>query len=125
MTDGRLSTASKGAQGEAAAAAFLQSQGWCVLERNFRCRAGEIDLIVRRDDLVAFVEVKAWRSVPEEDLGRSVGPRKRGRIARAARVYLSRHPELAPAHLRFDVVFLGGEESIRHIAGAFSEEGID
>jgi putative endonuclease len=97
-----------------------------VLARNFRTRAGEIDIIVRRGDQVAFVEVKSWQSVPREDLAHSIGPRKRGRIARAARLFLGRRPDLAGAHLRFDVVFLGGEEhGIEHIAGAFNEEGID
>jgi len=120
-----LSTTLKGAQGEAAAAAWLESRGWTVRERNFRCHAGEIDLIAQREDVVAFVEVKAWRSVPAEDLGRAVGARKRRRISRAAGLYLERHPELDGAHLRFDVVFLGGQEGPRHIPGAFSGEGID
>jgi putative endonuclease len=120
------STVRKGAIGEDAAVAYLESKGWKVLARNFRVRVGEIDVIVQQGDTVAFVEVKSWASVPREDLGRSVGPRKRSRIARAARLYLSRRPDLADAHQRFDVVFLGGEENgIAHIAGAFHEEGID
>ena len=121
-----LSTTQKGAQGEDAAASYLESKGWTVLARNFRTRFGEIDIIARHGDQVAFVEVKSWTSVPREDLGRSVGPRKRSRIARAARLFLSRRPELADAHLRFDLVFLGGPETgIEHFPGAFNEEGID
>jgi putative endonuclease len=126
MTRAGLSTTQKGARGEEAAVSYLESKGWIVLARNFRTRVGEIDIIARHGDIVAFVEVKSWHSVPREDLARSVGPRKRARIARAARLYLSRRPELADAHLRFDLVFLGGEENgIVHIAGAFNEEGID
>ena len=126
MTDGGLSTARKGARGEEAAASYLESKGWNVLARNFRTRVGEIDIIARRGDLVAFVEVKSWQTVPREDLTRSIGPRKRARISRAARVFLSQRPDLGRAHLRFDVVFLGAEENgIEHIAGAFDEEGID
>jgi putative endonuclease len=125
MTD-RLSTAGKGARGEAEAAAFLEARGWTVLARNFRTRSGEIDLIARSGDEVVFVEVKSWRSVPREELGRSIGPRKQARIARAARQFLSRRPELAGARLRFDVIFLGGEEGgIDHIPGAFTGEGMD
>jgi putative endonuclease len=121
-----LSTTQKGARGEDAAVAYLESRGWKVLERNFRVRAGEIDIIARQGDTVAFVEVKSWTSVPREDLARSVGPRKRSRIARAARLFLSRRPDLADAHQRFDVVFLAGERGgIEHIAGAFNEEGIE
>jgi Holliday junction resolvase-like predicted endonuclease len=76
--------------------------------------------------VVAFVEVKSWRTVPREDLARSIGARKRSRISRAARLFLSGRPDLGGAHLRFDIVFLGGEEhGIEHITGAFDEEGID
>jgi len=123
---GSLSTVGKGAQGEAKAAAFLEARGWTVLARNFRTKAGEVDLIARRGDQVAFVEVKSWRSVPRDELGRSIGPRKQARIARAARLFLARRPDLVDAHLRFDVVFLGGVEGrIEHIPGAFTGEGID
>ena len=122
---GPASSVGKGAAGEAKAAEFLQARGWRVLERNFRSRAGEIDLVARRGDVLAFVEVKAWRTIPEEDLARSIGPRKRARIARAAALYLARRPDLRSVHKRFDVVFLGGEGGIRHIPGAFSGEGID
>jgi putative endonuclease len=126
MMRARLSTTQKGERGENAAASYLESNGWSVLARNYRARVGEIDIIARRGDTVAFVEVKSWQSVPREDLSRSVGPRKRARIARAARLFLSRRPDLADAHMRFDVVFLGGEEhGIEHIEGAFNEEGID
>jgi putative endonuclease len=126
VTRPALSTAQKGARGEDAAVSYLESKGWKVLARNFRVRVGEIDIIARQGDIVAFVEVKSWESVPREDLARSVGPRKRSRIARAARLFLSRRPDLAEAHLRFDIVFLGGEgNGIEHIAGAFNEEGID
>ena len=121
-----LSTTEKGGRGEDAAASYLESKGWSVIERNFRTRVGEIDIIARRGDQVAFVEVKSWATVPREDLARSIGPRKRSRISRAARLFLSRRPELAEAHLRFDLVFLGGDgKGIEHIAGAFNEEGID
>ena len=126
MTRGEPSTVSRGAAGEEAAASFLQRQGWTVLARNYRTRRGEIDLVVQRGDEVAFVEVKSWRSVPREDLGRSIGPRKQARIARAAREFLARRRDLAEAHVRFDVVFLGGEaDGPEHIPGAFSGEGTD
>lgn len=126
MTRQVNSASRKGAQGEDAAVSWLESKGWEVLARNFRVRVGEIDIIARQGDTVAFIEVKSWTAVPREDLARSVGPRKRARIARAARLFLSGRPDLADAHQRFDVVFLGGSENgINHIAGAFDEEGID
>ncbi len=126
MSQERLSTVRRGANGEARAAEYLRAQGWTVLARNFRSRRGEIDLVVRRGDEVAFVEVKSWRSVPREELGRSIGPRKRYRITRTARQFLAGRRDLAGAHVRFDVVFLRGEEGgVEHIPGAFSGEGID
>jgi len=125
MTD-HLSTVGKGARGEAQAAAFLEGKGWTVLARNFRTRTGEIDLVARRGEEVVFVEVKSWQSVPREELGRSIGRRKQARIARAARQLLSRRQDLAGARLRFDVIFLGGEEGgVEHIEGAFTGEGMD
>jgi len=121
-----VSSTRKGALGEEAAAAYLEGLGWTVLARNYRTRRGEIDLVVRRADEVAFVEVKSWRSIPREDLGRSIGPRKRFRIARAALQFLAGRKDLAGVRVRFDVVFLGGEEGgIVHIPAAFSGEGID
>ena len=126
MMQAPISTTRKGSRGEDTAVAWLETKGWKVLARNFRVRWGEIDVIARRDDTVAFIEVKSWTSVPREDLARSIGPRKRSRIARAARLFLSRRPDCEDAHLRFDVMFLGGEgNGVEHIAGAFDEEGID
>ncbi|HTZ51365.1 MAG TPA: YraN family protein [Spirochaetia bacterium] len=126
MSGARISTTERGARGEARAAAYLQGQGWTVLARNFRTRRGEIDLVAQRGDELAFVEVKSWRSIPREDLGRSIDSRKRARIARAAQEFLARRRDLAGAHVRFDVVFLGsGENGLVHIPEAFGGEGID
>ena len=126
MSRDAVSTRRKGEIGEQAAASYLSLKGWTVLERNFHSPAGEIDIIAAKGDEVAFVEVKSWRSVPRDELGRSIGPRKQARIARAARLFLARRPDLVDAHLRFDVVFLGGVEGrIEHIPGAFTGEGID
>jgi putative endonuclease len=119
------STRDRGAAGEDLAAAHLVREGWSVLERNFRSRAGEIDIIAEKDGEVAFVEVKAWRSIPAADLEFSVDGRKQRRIAEAARYYVSRRPGLAERTLRFDVIFLGGgDPAIRHIERAFNG-GID
>jgi len=122
----RLSSSERGARGEDEAAAYLLRNGWTLLARNFRTRRGEIDLVARRGDEVAFVEVKSWRSIPREDLGRSIDARKQARIARAAREFLARRRDLAGAHVRFDVVFLGGREGgLSYIPEAFGGEGID
>ena len=63
----------RGARGEETAAAWLASQGYRILERNFRCRAGEIDIVAERDGAVAFVEVKSWRRMGRADLEYAIG----------------------------------------------------
>lgn len=118
------STHALGTAGEDRAAAFLPGKGWLVLERNFRIRGAEIDVIARKDDQIVFVEVKAWNTLPPSELEFSIDGRKQGRIARAARYYVSRRREAAGCRLRFDVIYLGGSGEVRHIEGAFSG-GID
>ncbi|MGA2977106.1 MAG: YraN family protein [Spirochaetia bacterium] len=126
MTHATASTRSKGASGEEAAAAYLARQGWNVLERNFRSPFGEIDIIARRGDEVAFVEVKTWSSLPRGELEHSINRKKRARISRAARLFLCDRKDLAELHARFDVLFLSGPEGdIAHIKNAFGGEGID
>ena len=121
---GRLaSTSERGRAGEEAAAAWLAGDGWTVRERNFRVRAGEIDIIATRDGTVAFFEVKSWGALPASELEHSIDRRKQARIARAARVWLQRHPSLDGLRPRFDVLFLNrGEPGVNHIADAFSGE---
>jgi len=121
-----LSTTQKGAEGERIAAAYLESRGWTVEDRNVRARAGEIDLVITRDDVIAFVEVKSWASLPQEELAHSIDARKRSRIARAARAYLSGLPRAEGRRPRFDVVFISGRDHrVIHIEDAFGGEGID
>ncbi len=120
------STRLKGAYGEEAAAAYLAAQGWVVRDRNYRTRRAEIDIVATRDDVLAFVEVKAWRALSRDELGRAVNRRKQARIAGAARSYLAQRPDLSDRHVRFDVVFIDARNGgIELIPGAWSGEGID
>ena len=117
-----LSTAARGARGEDLAAAYLHGRGWDILARNVRSRRGEVDLVAGRDDLLAFVEVKAWDAFGAADLEYAVGPAKRRRIRDAARLFLARRPDLAGRRARFDVVLLGGNPPrFRHLENAFTE----
>lgn len=100
MTQERLSL---GRWGEEEAVRFLRGRGMQILERNFRCPVGEIDVIGRQGKILAFVEVKTRRStvfgLPQE----AVGPTKQRQILRAAQWYLANGNGrgLQP---RFDVV---------------------
>jgi len=81
-----------GRRGEDLAAVFLQSQGYQVLERNWRCHGlGEVDLVMRRDECLVFVEVRARRTkaygAPED----SLTPAKRRRMIALAEAYVDQH----------------------------------
>ena len=104
MVDGKLASGqSLGAWGEARAARALEARGWSILERNYRCGRREIDLIARRGDLVAFVEVKTRAGTgyghPEE----AVTSLKRREIEAVALEFLTRR-RLGGVQVRFDVV---------------------
>lgn len=92
-----------GKKGEEIAARFLQKQGYRILERNFKKRYGEIDIVAQDQDTLVFVEVKTRFShefgPPEE----SVTPWKLRQIAKTGQFYKILHPEL-PDLLRIDVV---------------------
>ncbi|MEE9613500.1 MAG: YraN family protein [Thermodesulfobacteriota bacterium] len=92
-----------GKRGEDEAARVLKKNGYKVIERNFRCRRGEIDLIATDGETIVFVEVKARGrgsiGSPEE----AVDSRKRDRIIKAAREYLMRSGQ-SDRQVRFDVV---------------------
>ena len=109
-----------GARGEELAARYLESEGYRVLDRNFRTRRGEIDIVAQAGDRVVFVEVKHWKVLGVEALEQSVGARKQSRIRAASRAYLMRHPELEARRISYDVVFLGADGTRpRHYRNAF------
>lgn len=92
-----------GAAGEAAAADFLSRQGYTILERNYRCPAGEVDLVALERGTLVFVEVKTRR---RNDFGspfEAVDARKQRRMERAAVHYIS-HRRLHSRDARFDVI---------------------
>lgn len=110
-----------GAESEALAASHLAALGWRVLERNWRGRTGELDLVAEEGRTVVFVEVKARssrrRGTPEE----AVGPAKQARLSRVAAEYLARRGWLERP-CRFDVAAVEGGK-IRLHRGAFPAAG--
>jgi putative endonuclease len=100
----------------------LERRGYRILEKNFKCRHGEVDIIAVRDDSVAFVEVKSWERMPFSELDRVLDGRKRARLRRASQAYLQRYPVLATFRRRYEVLFItDGGQSIRHISVAVGE----
>ena len=117
MTAGRRRAYRFGLQAETAASLCLVLKGYRVLARRYRTPAGEIDLIVKRGNLVAFVEVKARRSVA--DAAEALTPRAEQRIATAADLWLARHPAANGLMMRFDLVLVTPWRLPVHMPDAF------
>ena len=114
-----------GTWGEEKAALYLRMHGYRVVEQNFRCRQGEIDIIARKGDIIAFVEVKLRKNADHGEAREYVTASKQRRIITAAELWLVRTGcELQP---RFDVIEIYAREGIRtlcpgirHLENAFS-----
>lgn len=96
----------QGRAGEQAALRFLQGRGLTLVQANFACKGGEIDLIMRDGDTLVFVEVRERADADHGGAAASIGPHKIGRIIYAAQTYLQGIDEL-PA-CRIDVVAIEG-----------------
>ena len=103
MTDARRVV---GRSGEDAAAAWYAAAGYEVVDRNWRVREGELDLVVRGPGVLVFCEVKTRRSDAFGLALEAVTARKRQRLRTLARLWLAAHEVSAPA-LRFDVAAVG------------------
>lgn len=117
----RIRAYRRGLGAEHCAAWFLRLKGWRVLAQRYQTPVGEIDLIVRKRDVLAFVEVKA-RSDLASGLT-AVTPKSQTRISRAARLYLSRSSQDPNLTLRFDVVVIRPLRLPLHLANAFQADG--
>jgi putative endonuclease len=100
-----------GAKAEDMAAAFLVRQGLAIVERNFRRRCGEIDLIARDGEALVFVEVRLRTRRDYGDAAASITAAKRARMAAAAGLYLARLQRTPPC--RFDAVLLDALDEAR------------
>lgn len=120
----RSSPAWLGRLGEAAAEARLSEQGYRTVERNYRCRLGEVDVIAYDGETLCFVEVKARRAGASGGGLEAVDARKRGKLRRAAGWYVARFGETPPP-CRFDVVEVlidpdGRPGAVRLLRNAFT-----
>ncbi|MGQ0545412.1 MAG: YraN family protein [Betaproteobacteria bacterium] len=109
----------EGARAEDLCADLLRAAGLKLLERNWRCRLGEIDLIAAEGATVVFAEVRQRSRDAFGGAAESITAAKRGRLLAAARLYLARRPD---APCRFDVFLVdGAPASVRWIRDAFGE----
>ncbi len=111
---------SDGAQAEQIAAEYLERHGLRLIERNYRCRQGEIDLILDDRATLVFVEVRLRQSAAFGGAAASITAKKQQRIVYAAQHYLQRLKRIPPC--RFDVVLLDDltVNSVQWIKDAFS-----
>ena len=116
-----------GIQAESTALDFLSQKGLILLERNYRCRAGELDLVLRDGDTLVVAEVRYRRATAFGSAAQSVGSAKRRRLINATQHFLMTHPEVGELAVRFDVVALDGgvannDVRIQWIKDAFQAE---
>jgi putative endonuclease len=111
-----------GNEGERATADYLTARGYHVLERNFRCRGGEVDLIALDGATLVFVEVKVRRSLARGAPIEAVTALKASRVRKAASVYLAYSGRVFH-RIRFDVVCVmksAKNTDITHLKAAFA-----
>jgi putative endonuclease len=113
----RVAAFRAGLSAEGRAAACLMAKGYRILAKRFRTPHGEIDIVARRRNLLAFVEVKARASLDEAAF--AVTPRQQARIIDAAQAWLIAHPEHAEFELRFDAILIAPWHLPRHVLAAF------
>jgi putative endonuclease len=111
-------TQAQGSIAEDIAARFLTERKLKIIERNYRIRGGEIDLICRDGEAVVFVEVRLRRSSDYGGAAASITPAKQARLIRAAQHWLARHGEVP---CRFDCVLMDGN-NIEWLRNAFSAD---
>lgn len=119
-----ITRSQRGANAEAIAAAFLEKQGLRVIERNWRCRFGEIDLILRDRDMIVMVEVRLRTHNAFGGAAASIDRRKQAKLAATARLYLAGLAGRAgqpDRPCRFDVILMADAEGrdIEWIRNAF------
>ena len=113
----RVAAFRTGLSAESRAAAFLMAKGYRILAKRFRTPYGEIDLVAKKRNLLAFMEVKARASLDEAAY--AVTPRQQARIIDAAQGWLAAHPEHAEFDLRFDAMLIAPRSLPRHVLAAF------
>lgn len=112
----RRAAETRGREGETRAAWYLRLKGWKLLDRRVRTPVGEVDLVVRRGNLIAFVEVKTRATDGELDF--AIDERRLARVAKAAEVLMPRYA--GPGDdIRVDVILITPSGIPRHIENAW------
>lgn len=108
-----------GRKAEDRALLYLQKAGLELVERNYRCRWGEVDLILHDQQTLVFVEVRYRRSARFGSAAESVDPQKQRKVVQTAESFLQRNPHWARQPARFDIVALEEPNRVEWIQNAF------
>lgn len=117
MNTEEKNTYDQGLWAETIAALYLCLKGYKILERRYKTKVGEIDIIARKKNVLAIVEVK-FRPTLEEALY-AIAPQARRRIERTALHYMASRPLYADFDIRFDVLAVSGAFSVQHLDNAW------
>jgi len=97
----------RGKEGEDIACKYLIEKGYLVIERNYRGKNGEIDIIARDGNVIVFIEVKSWKTIPVSEAGFSMSIMKKRRITKSAEQYIfENRKQISDFDIRFDFVFV-------------------
>jgi putative endonuclease len=118
-----MNTVEKGRKGETLAENYFKERGFSVIQRNYRRGRGEIDLILRKESDLVFVEVKYWTSLSSEDMEYGIGIEKKRRILSTSKLFLLENPEYDGSGIRYDVLFIPeSAQDVVHLEDAFRED---
>lgn len=101
----------------------LRAAGLKLIARNYHCRRGEIDLIMREQQDIAFIEVRQRSRSDFGSAAESVTIHKQRRLLATAKYWLSQHPQYANDPMRFDVIGIDAAGQLNWIRNAFQDEG--
>lgn len=117
MARDRRQAEEAGRSAELIALWYLRLKGWRLIRHRYKCKVGEVDLVMRRGDTTAFIEVKARATL--DGAVESVTPRQAKRISAAARSFMAEDRKAALQACRFDIVAVSPYHWPRHIENAF------
>ena len=118
-----MNTKVTGNNGEDKAAEYLIQKGYAVLDRNWRTKTGEIDIIALKDEYIVFVEVKSLPNGTPDLLQTELNRGKLQRIVKTSKRFLLNHRQYSNSYVRYDVIVIDmpGMPDVYHIENAFTE----
>ena len=118
-----MNTKITGKEGEDRACEYLLSKGFAIIERNWRTKDGEIDIIAFKNDTIVFLEVKTLPNGTIDMIQRELNYQKQQRILKTSKRFLLNHRQYSNSYVRYDVIVIDmpGFEEVYHIENAFTE----